>query len=119
MPHLIAILPTQASTNGVWIAPVVILVGALVVALITWGTTRWWFKRRLALSEEKYLTALSKYESTKEAYNSLAYNNAALRSDRNRWEEEQAEMYEERDILQQQIAALQQQIAHLTEVETQ
>lgn len=110
------LIPIQSS-SGVWIAPVVASVGILLVALIVWAITRWWFKRRLILSEEKYLTALSKYESTKEAYHSLAYNNAALRSDRNRWEEEQAEMYAERSKYLKEISRLQQQIQQLTQVE--
>jgi chromosome segregation ATPase len=98
---------TAWKDSGVW-APVIATVAITVLA--TWLMVRYWFKHKLSAMEEKYLSALSRYERTKESYNSLAYNNAALRSDRNRWEEEREEIVAEREGLLQKIEQLEREV---------
>jgi len=99
---------TAWADMGVWLPS-----GAafLVAIAATWLLVRGWFKRKIAALEEKYLSALAKYERTKETYNSLAYNNAALRSDRNRWEEERDEIVAERQGIFDRITFLENTLA--------
>lgn len=105
---------TAWKDSGVW-APVIATV--LITILGTGLLVRYWFKRKLSQMEEKYLSAQSRYERTKEAYNALAYNNASLRSDRNRWEEERDEVMAEKEGFLQKIEQLEKEIVQLKTVE--